>query len=62
VLNDEPIRADGTAMADSETLSNGYCLETDGEVDALAERLEALVIQAGLRVMLSDDWDNTGRV
>ncbi|WP_306057603.1 hypothetical protein [Natronococcus wangiae] len=57
VLNDEPIRGDGSPMASPRQLSNGYYLETDGSVDEQASRIEALASRAGLRAMLTGDWE-----
>ncbi|MFC4437282.1 MULTISPECIES: hypothetical protein [Natrialbaceae] len=57
VLNDEPIRADGSPMGSPRQLSNGYYLETDGDVDRQASRVEALASRAGLRAMLTGDWE-----
>lgn len=57
VLNDEPVRADGSPMASPRQLSNGYYLETDGDVDRQASRVEALASRAGLRAMLTGDWE-----
>ncbi|MXV63999.1 hypothetical protein GS429_18410 [Natronorubrum sp. JWXQ-INN-674] len=57
VLNDSPTHADGSPMADPQQLSNGLYLETGGETEVLAARVEALVSRAGLRAMLTGDWD-----
>lgn len=56
VLNDAPTHPDGTPMTAPEQLSNGRYLETAGDVDARAARVEALVSRAGLRAMLTGDW------
>lgn len=56
VLNDRPVRADGPPMAAPEQLSNGWYLETDGDVDEQAMRVKALASRVGLRVMLTGDW------
>ncbi|RQG92509.1 hypothetical protein [Natrarchaeobius chitinivorans] len=59
VLNDEPTRADGSPMATRRQLSNGLYLETGGDVDEHAARVEALASRAGLRVMVTGDWDQS---
>lgn len=56
VLNDEPTRADGSPMDAPKRLSNGLALETAGDVDDQAARVEALADRAGLRAMLTGDW------
>ncbi|TYL37693.1 hypothetical protein CV102_15255 [Natronococcus pandeyae] len=58
VLNDEPVRADGSSMESPQQLSNGYYLETAGSVDDQADRVEALASRAGLRAMLTGDWES----
>ncbi|MFC6767579.1 hypothetical protein [Natrinema soli] len=57
VLNADPTRADDSPMDAPERLSNGLVLETAGDVDERATRVEALAARAGLRVMLTGDWD-----
>lgn len=57
VLNAEPTHADGTPMSASTQLSNGLYLATTGDVDDQATRIEALTDRAGLRAMLSGDWE-----
>jgi hypothetical protein len=57
VLNAEPIHADGTPMSSSAQLSNGLSIVTAGDVDEQAARIEALAARAGLRAMLSGDWE-----
>ncbi|QCS43089.1 hypothetical protein [Natrinema versiforme] len=57
VLNAEPTHADGSPMAASTQLSNGLYLATAGNVDELAARVEALAARAGLRAMLTGDWE-----
>lgn len=58
VLNAEPVHADGSPMATSSRLSNGLYLATGGDVDDHAARVEALADRAGLRAMLTGDWDS----
>jgi hypothetical protein len=58
VLNHDPVHPDGTEMADTKRLSNGYYLCT-----ALTERgsrlaTEALADVAGLRVMFQGEWED----
>ncbi|WP_226006144.1 hypothetical protein [Natrinema salinisoli] len=57
VLNADPTHADGTPMSASTQLSNGLYLATAGDVDDHAARIEALAARAGLRAMLSGDWE-----
>ncbi|MBZ6493862.1 hypothetical protein [Natrinema longum] len=57
VLNSDPIHADGSPMAASTQLSNGLYLETAGTVEERAARVQALAARAGLRAMLTGDWD-----
>ncbi len=45
-------------MAAPTQLSNGLYLETGGEPDERAARVEALAARAGLRAMLTGDWDD----
>ncbi|QFU82975.1 hypothetical protein [Natronorubrum aibiense] len=59
VLNDAPTHADGTPMTAPQQLSNGLYLETAGDVDTRAARVEALVARAGLRAMLTGDWEQS---
>ncbi|QSW98097.1 hypothetical protein [Haloterrigena alkaliphila] len=58
VMNESPTHPDGTPMSAPEQLSNGLYLETAGSVDERATRLEALVDRAGLRAMLTGDWES----
>ncbi len=58
LLNDNPQRATGEPMAAPRELSNGYSLETAGDADAHARIAEALAARAGLRVMLTGDWES----
>lgn len=58
VLNDRPVRADGSPMDVHRTLSNGVVLDTSGGVEDHAARLEALASRAGVRVMLTGDWSS----
>ncbi|AFO58740.1 hypothetical protein [Natrinema sp. J7-2] len=58
VLNAAPTHADGSPMAAPTQLSNGLYLATGGEPDAHAARVEALAARAGLRAMLTGDWDD----
>lgn len=57
ILNAEPTRADGSPMTESTQLSNGLYLETAGDVDDRAARVEALAARAGFRAMLTGDWE-----
>nr|WP_254525486.1 hypothetical protein [Natrinema caseinilyticum] len=57
VLNAEPAHADGTPMAEPQRLSNGHYLDTTGDADDRAGRVEALTARAGLRAMITGDWD-----
>ncbi|WP_408959143.1 hypothetical protein [Natrinema sp. 74] len=57
VLNAEPTCADGSSMTQPRKLSNGLVLEVAGTVDARAARVEALAARAGLRAMLTGDWE-----
>ncbi len=59
VLNDEPVRADGTPMPSSRELSNGWYLDTSGTRDEQATRVVAMAERAGLRAMLTGDWSAT---
>ncbi|WP_254767768.1 hypothetical protein [Salinilacihabitans rarus] len=56
VLNDEPVGADGTPMAEPRQLSNGLYIETAGTVEERATRVERIVSRAGLRAMLTGGW------
>ena len=44
-------------MTAPQQLSNGLYLETAGTADDHATRVEALVARAGLRAMLTGDWE-----
>ncbi|MDS0474131.1 hypothetical protein [Natrinema sp. 1APR25-10V2] len=57
VLNAEPVHADGSSMAQPKQLSNGLYLATAGSVEERAGRIEALAARAGLRAMLTGDWE-----
>ena len=57
VLNASPTHPDGTPMTAPEQLSNGLYLETGGDVEQRADRVEALVARAGFRAMLTGDWE-----
>ena len=57
VLNAEPTHADGSPMAAPAQLSNGLSLETGGDIDDRAARIEAVAARAGLQAMLTGDWD-----
>ncbi|MWV39468.1 hypothetical protein [Natrialba sp. INN-245] len=59
VVNDEPRRADSTPMDADRQLSNGLYLETGGDVDDHSARVEALTARAGLRVLLTGDWNQS---
>ncbi|MDQ2051378.1 hypothetical protein RBH26_12920 [Natronolimnohabitans sp. A-GB9] len=59
VLNESPTHPDGTSMTAPHQLSNGLYLETAGDVETRADRLEALAARAGLRAMLTGDWEST---
>lgn len=58
VLNDSPTHADGSPMGAPQQLSNGLYLETAGETAEQADRVESLVARAGLRAMLTGDWES----
>lgn len=57
VLNAEPTSADGSSMTAPVQLTNGVYLDTGGDVDDRADRIEALATRAGLRAMLTGDWE-----
>ncbi|RKD97859.1 hypothetical protein [Halopiger aswanensis] len=57
LLNADPVRADGEPMAAPYELSNGLYLETGGDTETHAERARALTSRAGLRVLLTGDWE-----
>ncbi len=57
ILNDSPVGANGSPMSAPRRLSNGLALETAGTVDQRAARVKALADRAGLRAMLTGDWD-----
>ncbi|WP_226040889.1 hypothetical protein [Natrinema sp. DC36] len=57
LLNADPTCADGSPMEAPERLSNGLVLETAGDVDERAARVEVLAARAGLRAMLTGDWE-----
>jgi len=57
ILNGSSTHPDGSSMDDPRQLSNGVYLETGGTSDDHAARIEALVDRAGLRVMLTGDWE-----
>ncbi|QLK25460.1 hypothetical protein HYG81_15430 [Natrinema zhouii] len=56
ILNADPTHADGSPMDDPERLANGFVLETAGDINEHAARVEALAARAGLRAMLTGDW------
>ncbi|NGM67532.1 hypothetical protein G6M89_00670 [Natronolimnobius sp. AArcel1] len=58
LLNDNPQRATGDPMASPRELSNGLTLETAGDAESHARIAEALAARAGLRVMLTGDWES----
>lgn len=58
VVNDRPVLADGTKMEAYHELSNGRYVNTAGDVADRADRIEALTSRAGLRAMLSGDWES----
>ena len=57
VLNDSPTLADGSRMAQFRKLPNGCYLNTAGDPDELASRVVALAERAGLRAMVTGDWE-----
>jgi len=57
ILNEQPVHADGTPMDAVEQLSNGVYLNTTGEAADHAARVEALASRAGLRAMVTGDWE-----
>ncbi|SDJ93695.1 hypothetical protein [Natronorubrum texcoconense] len=57
VLHESPTHPDGTPMSEPQQLSNGLYLETAGDADERAARVDALVARAGLRAMLTGDWE-----
>lgn len=57
VINEEPTTADGSRMPAYRGLSNGYYVNTAGSVEDRAERVAELTSRAGLRAMLSGDWE-----
>ncbi|WP_440769728.1 hypothetical protein [Natronorubrum sp. DTA28] len=57
VLHESPTHPDGTPMSEPQQLSNGLYLETAGDTDERAARVDALVARAGLRAMLTGDWE-----
>ncbi|THE62838.1 hypothetical protein D8Y22_20470 [Salinadaptatus halalkaliphilus] len=59
ILNDEPTRDDGSSMDDPRGLSNGLYLEAGGDLDTHRRRVQALASRAGLRAMLTGDWEDT---
>ncbi len=58
ILNENPTHADGRPMAAAEQLSNGLYLNTTGDAADHAARVEALASRAGLRAMVTGDWDD----
>ncbi len=44
-------------MTESTQLSNGLYLATEGNLNDRAARIEALAARAGLRTMLTGDWE-----
>ncbi|WP_290816089.1 hypothetical protein [Halovivax sp.] len=61
VLGDDPVDEDGSRWAAYERLENGLYVNTSGSVADRAERVQELVSRAGLRAMLSGDWDGSAR-
>ncbi|MFC3957415.1 hypothetical protein [Halovivax cerinus] len=57
VLATEPCDASGERWAAYRQLPNDLYVNTEGSVDDRAERVQALAKRAGLRVMLTGDWD-----
>ncbi|ARS88869.1 hypothetical protein [Natrarchaeobaculum aegyptiacum] len=60
VLNDDPTRADGSPMVNPTQLSNGWYLELGGDRDDHRARVEQLASRAGLRAMVTGDWESDG--
>ncbi|RQG90290.1 hypothetical protein EA462_09945 [Natrarchaeobius halalkaliphilus] len=59
VLNDGPTRDDGSSMIAPRQLSNGLSIETGGNIEDHAERVRTLAARAGLRAMLTGDWESS---
>ncbi|RQG99678.1 hypothetical protein [Natrarchaeobius oligotrophus] len=59
VLNDEPTGSDSESMTSPYQLSNGLYLEVGGGLEDHAERIRALASRAGLRAMLTGDWEDS---
>ncbi|WP_436347611.1 hypothetical protein [Natronorubrum sp. FCH18a] len=57
VLHESPTHPDGTPMSEPQQLSNGLYVETAGDTDERAARVDALVARAGLRAMLTGNWE-----
>ena len=57
ILNDEPVRADGSPMDEPKQLSRGLYLEVAGDVDEQAARVKSLADRAGLRAMVTGEWE-----
>ncbi|MHC3437524.1 hypothetical protein ACYJ1Y_05320 [Natrialbaceae archaeon A-gly3] len=57
VLNDSPTIADGSRMDQFRKLPNGCYLNTAGDPDELASRVVAMAERAGLRAMVTGDWE-----
>lgn len=57
VINDEPTMADGSPMPAYRQLSNGYYVNTAGSIEDRAERAADLTSRAGLRAMVTGDWE-----
>ncbi|WP_440765906.1 hypothetical protein [Natronorubrum sp. DTA7] len=57
VLHESATHPDGTPMSEPQQLSNGLYLETAGDTDERAARVDGLVARAGLRAMLTGDWE-----
>jgi len=57
ILNDEPVRVDGSPMDEPKQLSRGLYLEVAGDVDDRAARVKSLADRAGLRAMLAGEWE-----
>ncbi|QRV16102.1 hypothetical protein JMJ58_04180 [Haloterrigena salifodinae] len=57
VLHESPTHPNGTPMTAPRQLSNGLYLETGGDAERRANRVEALAARAGFRAMLTGDWE-----
>lgn len=59
VVNDRPELATGEPMERYRELSNGYVVNTTGTATMQANRIRALADRAGLRAMLTGDWESS---